>query len=58
MNCNNATKSNRKSGVAQWRDLLFIIRISNLNESAPLPFVIPSINRKALSRAEECVELR
>jgi hypothetical protein len=23
-----------------------------------LPFVIPSINRKALSRAEECVELR
>jgi hypothetical protein len=23
MNCNNATKSNRKSGVAQWRDLQF-----------------------------------
>ncbi len=22
----NATKSNRKSGVAQWRDLLFILR--------------------------------
>jgi hypothetical protein len=23
MNCDNATKSNRKSGVAQWRDLQF-----------------------------------
>ena len=27
MHCDNAPKSNRKSGVAQWRDLLFIIRI-------------------------------
>jgi hypothetical protein len=26
MKCTNATKFNRKSGVAQWRDLLFIIR--------------------------------
>jgi hypothetical protein len=26
MKCNNATKFHRKSGVAQWRDLLFIIR--------------------------------
>src|ERR1700722_13146143 len=25
MNCNNAIKSNRKSGVAKWRDLLFTI---------------------------------
>ena len=25
MNCDNATKSNRKSGVVKWRDLLFII---------------------------------
>jgi hypothetical protein len=24
MRCDNATNSNRKSGVAQWRDLLFI----------------------------------
>jgi len=23
MDCNNATKSNRKSGVAEWRDLQF-----------------------------------
>jgi hypothetical protein len=23
MKCDNATKSNRKSGVAQWRDLQF-----------------------------------
>jgi hypothetical protein len=29
-----------------------------LNESDALPFVIPSINRKVLSRANECVELR
>ena len=29
-----------------------------LTESTPRSFVIPSINRKALSRAEECVELR
>jgi RNA polymerase subunit RPABC4/transcription elongation factor Spt4 len=27
MKCDNATKSNRKSGGAKWRDLLFIIRI-------------------------------
>jgi len=27
-------------------------------KSAPLPFVIPSINRKVLSRANECEELR
>jgi hypothetical protein len=26
MKCDNATKSNRKSGGAQWRDLLFILR--------------------------------
>jgi hypothetical protein len=26
MKCTNATKANRKSGVAQWRDLRFIIR--------------------------------
>jgi hypothetical protein len=26
MNCDNTINSNRKSGVAQWRDLLFIIR--------------------------------
>src|SRR5580698_8179219 len=26
MDCNNATKPNRKSGVAQWRDLQFILR--------------------------------
>jgi hypothetical protein len=25
MKCDNATKSNRKSGGAKWRDLLFII---------------------------------
>jgi hypothetical protein len=27
MKCDNATKFHRKSGGAQWRDLLFIIRI-------------------------------
>src|ERR1700721_2941511 len=27
MNCDNATKSNRKSGVVKWRDPLFIIRM-------------------------------
>jgi hypothetical protein len=28
MKCTNATKFHRKSGVAQWRDLLFTIRNS------------------------------
>ncbi len=27
---------------AEWRDLLFIIPVSNLKESATLPFVIPT----------------
>src|SRR5580698_4572934 len=42
MKCDNATKFHRKSGVAKWRDLLFIIPASNLNGSATLPFVIIS----------------
>jgi hypothetical protein len=37
MNCNNATKSNRKSGVAQWRDLLFTIRINESEWKRYLP---------------------
>jgi hypothetical protein len=43
MNCNNATKINRKCGVAQWRDLLFPGRSTNADEVTPLPFVIPSV---------------
>jgi hypothetical protein len=42
MKYTNATKINRKSGGAQWRDLLFIIPVSNLNGSVTLPFVIPT----------------
>jgi hypothetical protein len=33
---------NRKSGVAEWRDLLFIIRIIESEWSRYLPFVIPT----------------
>jgi hypothetical protein len=43
MNCDNATKSNRKSGVAQWRDLLFSFnRLTSARWWRRLPFVIPS----------------
>jgi len=36
------TKFHRKSGGAQWRDLLFAHPISDAKEGASLPFVIPS----------------
>ena len=37
----NATKPNRKSGVAQW-DLRFFQPTSDSDRSATLPFVIPT----------------
>jgi hypothetical protein len=43
MKCTNATKFHRKSGVAKWRDLLFLQSThQTLNGSADLPFVIPT----------------
>jgi hypothetical protein len=35
MNCDNATKSNRKSGVAQWRDLRCAPRTSQMLKQSP-----------------------
>jgi hypothetical protein len=37
MKCTNATKFHRKSGGAQWRDLLFTTHFAKLKESAALP---------------------
>jgi hypothetical protein len=42
MKLTEATKLHRKSGVAKWRDLLLSPRAANPNQSAALPFVIPS----------------
>jgi hypothetical protein len=38
----NATKPNRKSGVAQWRDLQFSQPATSSDRSTNPPFVIPS----------------
>jgi hypothetical protein len=47
MKCTNATKSHRKSGVAEWRDLLFpsIHSRAAFHGSVALPFVIPERTR-------------
>jgi hypothetical protein len=38
MKCDNATKFHRKSGVAQWRDLLFFLRSIQFEwKRCPLP---------------------
>jgi hypothetical protein len=50
MDCDNATKSNRKSGVAQWRDLqfrgpvleMFFYRAYQIRRTHPTPVTIPS----------------
>ena len=42
MRYTNASKINRMSGVAQWRDLLFIVRIIESARKRYLPFVIPT----------------
>jgi hypothetical protein len=43
MKCTNATKFHRKSGGAQWRDLLFPPSpIATLQRRTALPFVIPT----------------
>jgi hypothetical protein len=38
-----ATNTNRKSGEAMWRDLLFSHPLSAIEKSATLPLVIPSV---------------
>jgi hypothetical protein len=38
----NATNPNRKSGVAQWRDLQFSQPATDPDGSTDLPFVIPT----------------
>jgi hypothetical protein len=41
-----------------WMEGICPSLITVAEVSAALPFVIPSINRKVLSRANECEELR
>ena len=41
MKCTNATKVNRKSGVAQWRDLLYMIRGIKSEGKRHLPLCHP-----------------
>jgi hypothetical protein len=43
----NATKFNRKSGGAKWRDLLLAYSAAAFNRSATLTFVIPSEPRSS-----------
>jgi hypothetical protein len=47
MNCDNATKPYRKSGVAEWRDLLFVLNVSTrvLNATGEVTVVTPPFNK-------------
>jgi len=42
MQFDNATKPDRKSGVAKWRDLQFSQPASALNRNTTVTFVIPT----------------
>jgi hypothetical protein len=52
MNCDNATKSNRKSGVAQWRDPLFIIRMIESEWKRRRPLCHPERSRGICSSVD------
>jgi hypothetical protein len=42
MNCNNAIKSNRKSGIAKWRDLLYSQPLAGAEWKCHLPLCHPA----------------
>jgi hypothetical protein len=49
-----ASNINRKSGAAQWRDLLFAYSATALDRSATLPVVIPSaVHSRFATRANK-----
>jgi hypothetical protein len=53
-----ATKFHRKTGRAKWRDLLLFHPATNPNQSATLPFVIPSEAEESAVSASQYQMLR